>query len=93
MQNILNEIRKSQKKNPRLGIAYDGIYSYVHALSAKQCSFCLGFAHTAKQCQSKKDLDAVCKRVPEWKMAWGTVKGHSKNQGVMEGIGRAQAGI
>ena len=50
MQNILNEIRKAQRKNPGLRVSYDGIYSYVHAISSKQCAFCLGFAHTAKQC-------------------------------------------
>lgn len=93
MDKILKEVRKSQRRNPNLHVAYDGLYCYIHALSNRQCSFCLGFAHTAKHCQSKKELDSICKRVPEWKMAWGTVKAVAKGRGVMEGVSRAQAGI
>ncbi len=93
MQKVLNEIRQAQVRQAGLKIPLEGIYSYVHSLSHKECRFCLGFGHTAKNCSTKKDVDTVCKRNPEWKMAWGSVKSVAKRDGVVSGIRRAQGGI
>ena len=59
----------------------EGLGVMLGSMSTIKCTFCGGIGHISSECSTKKNIDKAVKRVPAWRILWGTMKAAKKSTG------------
>ena len=75
MNHIIDQLKKYQAQHFEHASTVNAMIEVVQQQSTRRCKICRGWGHKIATCCTKKQLDNICKKFPQWKIVWGAIKG------------------